>query len=101
VPGVWRASREIKATRKIDLPKHISGGRTEKPTRFKPLLLRAFMIAATISKGLLRADGRHSRSANHKGEGDSNKREGSFHGHVSFQKGNRQTSTAANINPVN
>jgi hypothetical protein len=53
-----------------------------KHTGFKPILLRAFMIAVTISKGLLWADGHHSRSANHKGEGDGNKREDSFHRHV-------------------
>jgi hypothetical protein len=59
------------------------------------------MIAVTISKGLLWADGHHSRSASHKGEGDSNKREDSFHGHVLSKKWKRKISTAANINPVN
>jgi hypothetical protein len=58
-----------------------------KHTGFKPILLRAFMIAVTISKGLLWADGHHSRSANHKGEGDGNKREDSFHRHVLSKKG--------------
>jgi hypothetical protein len=45
------------------------------------------MIAVTIRKGLLWADGHHSRSANHKVEGDSNKREDSFHRHVLSKKG--------------
>ena len=58
-----------------------------KPTGFRPVLLRAFMIAVAISEGLLWADGHHSRSANHKGEGDSNKREDSFHTHILSKKG--------------
>jgi hypothetical protein len=45
------------------------------------------MIAVTMSKGLLWADGHHSRSASHKGEGDSNKREDSFHGHILSKNG--------------